>query len=51
MKKMGFFKQFTGKLKAVIQSSAGFASIGCVRDIVVLGIDWNSMVSLNDRIL
>ena len=46
-----FFVQFTEKVKAVIQSSASFASIGCVRDVVVLGIGRNSMVSLNVGLL
>lgn len=50
-KNISFFAQFTGRVKAVIQCSVSFASIGCVRDAVVLEIDRNNMVSLNVRLL
>lgn len=41
-----FFGKFAGNIKAAIPSSVSFASIRCVRNVVVLEVDRESMVSL-----
>ena len=35
------------KLQSVIPSFTSFASVGCIRDAVILEVDWYMMMSLN----